>query len=240
MRFPDQKYNLRIQLDTKHFTVSPDEVAKMESALDALSRAVETFPGKDLLITINRHLRNNDYHVKTSLLLPGRTLFTGDRDIVWYAAFERCAGKLVRKVTSYKADLARMPEVSKHEKGTHQEVHPSSEPDAAVLAEAVRAGDYAAFRRATYVYEEPIRKRVGRWVQRYPEVNSQIGNSFPLADIVEEVFLNAFDRYDHWPPAVSLSEWLEHLIDPSVKALIEHPTEEKENIAFARTLTDTP
>jgi ribosome-associated translation inhibitor RaiA len=239
MVYSNQKYNLRIQLDTKHCNVTPGEVAKMETALGHLARVAETFPVSDLYIYIRHHPRSNDYHVKTSLVLPGRTLFTGDRDVLMYPAFERCVGKLVHKVETYKQGLSKTAEVAKREKGTHQEVHPDRDPDPRTLEEAVRAQDYAAFRRATFGYEEPVRKRVGRWIQRYPEVQAQIGKGLAVADIVEEVFLNAFERYEHRPSGPALGEWLEGLIDPSVRALLEHPDEEKENVQFARTLTDT-
>jgi ribosome-associated translation inhibitor RaiA len=238
MAYANQKYNLRIQLDTKHCNVSPGEVAKMETALGHLARVAETFPVSDLYIYVRHHARSNDFHVKTSLVLPGRTLFTGDRDVAMYPAFERCVSKLVQKVEAYKRDLSNTVEVAKHEKGTRQEVHPDRDPDPRTLAEAVGGADYAAFRRATLGYEEPLRKRVGRWIQRYPEVEAQIGKCLEVADIVEEVFLNAFERYEHRPSGPSLGEWLEGLIDPSVRALLDHPDEEKENVNFARTLTE--
>ncbi len=69
----------------------------------------------------------------------------------------------------------------------------------AAIDAAVRDGDYAAFRTATFVYEEPVRKRAGRWVERYPEAEAQIGKQLEIADIVEEVFLNAFEQYDRRP-----------------------------------------
>jgi ribosome-associated translation inhibitor RaiA len=239
MQRTDEGRQLRIQLDTKNCTVSPGDRAKMETALGHLSRVAHTFPVSDLYIYIRRHARSNDYHVKTSLVLPGKTLFTGDRDVAAYPAFERCVRKLVQKVEGYKRDLNKTAEVAKHEKGTRQEVHPDADPDPQILQGAVSAADYAAFRRALLSYEEPVRKRVGRWIQRYPDVQAQIGQRLDVADIVEEVFLNAFERYEHRPAGPSLGEWLEGLIDPSVKALVDHPDEEKENINFARTLTET-
>jgi hypothetical protein len=39
---------------------------------------------------------------------------------------------------------------------------------------------------------------------------------------------------------VPLSQWLESLIDPSLKALLQHPERESENAALARTLREKP
>jgi ribosome-associated translation inhibitor RaiA len=239
MQRENEKRHLRIQLDTKHCNVSRVEVDKMEGALDHLARVAANFPVSDLYIYVHHHARSNDYHVKTSLVLPGTTLFTGDRDLAMYAAFERCVSKLVNKVEAYKQGLSNTTEVAKHEKGTHHDVRPTTDPNPKELAAAVAAADYAGFRRVLFGYDEPVRKRVGRWIQRYPEVEGQIGARLTVADIVEEVFLNAFERYENRPVGLSLSEWLESLIDPSVKALLDHPEEEKENINFARTLTET-
>jgi hypothetical protein len=239
MRSLDPTYNFRIVLDAKHCAIPPMEWEKMLICLSPLDRATQTFPFSDLYITINHHPRTHAVHVKTSLVLSGKTLFTGDRSDLIYAAFERCIRKLVNKVQAYKQDLSETAEVSKHEKRTHQDVEPSVSPDPAVIDAAVANGDYRAFRIALYGYEEPLRKRIGRWIERFPDIQAQIGQQFTVADLVEEVFLNAFDQYDHRPREIRLGDWLEHLIDPSVKALLLHPDEERENIRFAQTITET-
>ena len=124
----------------------------------------------------------------------------------------------------------------KPHKGPPRAVAPARGPALQALQAAVSSGDYSAFREATYVYEEAIRKRIGRWVERYPVVERRLKTDLTLADMVEEVFLNAFERYEDKPDNVPLGEWLEQLIDPSLKLLSEHPSEELENIQFARTL----
>lgn len=238
VEFSDESYNLRIELDTKNCDVSADEVAEIERSLDPLGKVVHDFPVSDLYLTIIHHARSHDYHVKTALRLPRKTLFTGDRDPHVHAAFERCVRKLVKKVHAYKERLSDASEAAKREEGTHQEILPTQEPDVDTLTRAVQNGDYAAFRRATDVYEEPLNKRIGRWVQRYPEVESELGNRFNISDIVEEVFLNAFERYEQKPQSLTFHDWLENLIDPSVKLMMRHPEEEMENINFSRTLTE--
>lgn len=238
-QFPNEMYNLRLEVDTKHCHVADAEWEHMEKALPQLEKVVKHFPVCDLYVTIDHHPRNRDYHVKTALVLPGKTLVTGENDDDSKVnAFERCIRKLVRRVESMKDEMSGFPEIAKHEKGTEREVEPGVAPDAAQLDEAVNEGDYQAFRRATFTYEEPVRKRIGRWIERYPQMEAKIGHGIEIADIVEEVFLNAFDRYPHRPKDVRFSEWLEQLIDPSVKALLRHPDEELENIRMAQSMRE--
>jgi hypothetical protein len=149
---------------------------------------------------------------------------------------QQCAWRLVQKVTAYEERMEGVEEKSKREEGTRHGVIPSREVDAPAVDEAVGAGDYAQFRKLMFVYEEPLRNRIGRWIERYPEVTAQLREQVQLEDIIEEVFLTAFDQYDDRPQAVPFGEWLENLIDPSVKLISNASDEELDNISFARTL----
>lgn len=239
MAFKDESYNLRTEVDTKHCELSPAEWEKMKECMSKLEPVVNTFPVSDLYVTITRHPRTHDFHVTTAMVLAARRIFTGERDRDMYPAFQSCIGKLVRKVEALKQLMGNDAEIAKHVKGTHKEIMPSQEPDGATLNRAVDSGDYRTFRLEMFPYEEPVRKRVGRWIERYPELDGRIGQDWSLADIVEEVFLNAFDQYGQKPQNLTLGTWLESLIDPSVRALLEHPDEERENIRFAQTLRET-
>lgn len=239
MQFADETYNLRIELDTKHCTLSQAALEQMEQALDPLREPVRAFPVSDCYITIVHHPTPDDYHARVSLVLPGRTLFTGERDINPVSAFSRCVRKLVSKLTAYKDSLEGKPERARAREGTSQEVMPASEPDANQLRNAVTEGNYDAFRRATYVYEEAVRKRAGRWIERYPDFGARLGIEFTVQDLVEEVFLNAFERFDGRPDELRLGEWLEALIDPSVKALLKDPESELANLDAVRTFRET-
>src|SRR5262249_28926026 len=137
-------------------------------------------------------------------------------------------------VRAYKERLGNVEERAKHEKGTLQGVAPSIDPDAAAIDKAVRDGDYTAFRTVTFGYEEAVRKRAGRWVERYPDVQARIGRGLELADVVEEVFLTAFEQYDERPRDIRFGEWLEQLIDPAVRELHKNGDRELENINLAR------
>ncbi len=225
-----------IEIDTQNCTLTPEQADKIDAALAPLREVIQRFPVADLYITIIHHARSGDYQVKTSLILPGQTLFTGDRAAELLTAYLRCARKLVRKVESYKADLENEEEIRKQQKGTQQDVLPDRPCDFQEVARAVDAQDYAAFRRATLMYDEPLRKRAGRWVQRFPEAEARLQVDFKLADLVEEVFLNAFEDYQRWPSHEDFGDWLEDLIDPSLRALLDDPDQELRNVSFARTL----
>ncbi len=239
MKFSDKSYNLRIVLDTKHCDCTPEQVNYLEETLDALRKLTATFPVSDLYITVAFHGRSNQYRVKTSLVLPGRTIATGDVDVAMEPAYERCVRKLIKRIEAYKAALGHDPEQAKEIRGTAPTLAPARELDGAAINRAVEAGDYNAFREAFYPYEDALHDRIGRYVQRFAEVEAQVGNEFTLGDLVEEVLLNAFERYEHRPQDLRLGEWLEGLIGPSVKMMSTNPSEELQNISFVRSMTGT-
>jgi hypothetical protein len=225
----NQTSNLRIDLDSKDFRLSDQEQAKFDSDLETLRRAVACFPDPELKIELSKQ---SYYRVRTSLILPSRTLFTADEDRDLHPAWERCIRKLVGKVQGLKEALGNKPAYSKEAEGTLHNVRPAMEPDVEQLNHAIAEMDYVAFRNAMSVYEEAVERRVGRWAQRYPIVEDSLGDGLAISEIVEEVFLNAFERFDQRPAALRLGEWLESLIDPSIKALVNDPGFEKENLSF--------
>jgi ribosome-associated translation inhibitor RaiA len=231
----DLSGNLQVQINTHHFDLSPAEVAKFRDGLNGLARTTENFPVADLRVFVSFRSRNNEYAVKTTLILPGATLVASDHDPVAHAAYERCVDNLVRELKDYKDRLGQVPERQKAVGGTRQDVQPTLDPDPAAIDAAVAEGDYAAFRQATLGYEEPVRRRVGRWVERDEAADGAIGRRFTIADVVEEVFLTAFETYAERPKEVRFGDWLEGLIDSAVKGLLRHP-DELENVSLARTL----
>lgn len=239
MRYSDDHYNLRIELDAEQFELSAEDARRIETTLSRLDNLVKDLPVSDLYVTISHHPRRRpEYQVKTALVLPAKTLFSRDTDTDFHPVLDRCVDNLMQQITAYKQSRDSSDLVDKYRKGTYQEVMPSREPDADHLHAAVRAGDYAQFRKATYPYEESLRRRIGRWIGRYPEAQEKIGTDLAIADMVEAVFLNAFEKFEERPERVRLGRWLENLIDGSVKGLLRNPDEELENISFARTLRD--
>ncbi len=124
--------------------------------------------------------------------------------------------------------------------GTTMEVEPNRRMDGQQVASAVEQGNYTEFRRAMYPIEASLRDRVGRWVQRYPQVQRMIGERFSIADIVEETFMLAFDRFSDWQPEMFFGQWIESLIDPAMKAIAKDPEGELEVIGFLRSCEETP
>jgi hypothetical protein len=151
------------------------------------------------------------------------------------AAVDACVEKLVRRFLQYKAELEDTSDLNKHRKGTRHEVLPNLPPDDEHIREAVAAGDYVSFRRAMYPYEDAVQERVGRWIGRYPELENQLGDRWTLGDFVEEVFLTAFDEFDHWPDQVRFGQWLEGLIPEAIRAIARDPDGQLDNIEFVRT-----
>jgi len=225
---------LQVIFDVHQYRLSPAEEQILRGQLDGLAPQVAHFPIADLHVLVEGNARTNDVSLKLSLILPGTTLVVHDHDAVPQTAFERCVDSLIEELHAYKDQLGQVPERQKLEKGTHQELHPAVAIDTEALDAAIRDGNYAAFRVALLPYEEGLRKLVGRWVQRYPEFEAQIGRRIQIADLVEGVFLSAFEGYGQRPRDVPLGVWLQNLIDPALKALQKHPDEELENIQMAR------
>jgi len=234
MDYTDETDNLRVRIDAHHCTLSEAEISKLLGDLTSVGRQVANFPISDLHIVVEYNNRSNDYSVKTTLILPGATLVSNDHDLVLSAAYERCLDSLVENIHAYKDRLGQVPERQKHEEGTHQDLEPNPVPDPAAIDATVAAGDYTAFRNATFGYEDGIRRRVGRWVERYPDVAARIGGAIKIDDIVEEVFLTAFEGYEARPKEVRFADWLVGLIDPAVKEMQQHGEQELENVAMAR------
>jgi ribosome-associated translation inhibitor RaiA len=238
MYFPDTPSKMRVAFEAKQFDFQPEEAVRFREGLRPLQKVVEQYPVSALFVTIHRHPRSKDYHVTTALHVPSRTLFTGERhDDEAYPAFERCVRKLVRKVEAHRDQLSHKTELAKSAAGKYHEVLPDHEPDVEALWRAAADGDYRAFREHLDVYHDPVRLRVGRWIQRYPRIEAQLGDSLSIEDIVEEVFLLAFDGF-HNRPKIRFGIWLETLIHQSVKKLLRQPEAEKENLSVTRSFIE--
>jgi ribosome-associated translation inhibitor RaiA len=235
MKFPDHGVRFPIELDTRHCTPSPAELEKMRTNLEPLLRAVDHFPVVSLHIVLECFQRTTTHRAKVSLALTGKTLVSVEEHTHLHAAFECCLKNLLQDVSAYKARMENETEFQKEEKGTHHPLRPDLDPDSATLEAAVLSTDYTAFRLALFGYDEPVRKRIGRWIERYPEVEARIGKGLEIDDLVEEVFLDAFEQYSARPKELRLGEWLERLIDPAVKEIVFDRNGELENVRFART-----
>ena len=232
---------LGIEITTKDCEIPEDERARLQTSLLALGEDVKDFAEPTLVIHVIYHPRGKRFHVEFKMKLPGRTLFTAEENSYLDAALQRGLAKLKRKVEAYKENPDREAVAAAERRDDlDSDVVAPEDPDAGPLAEAADAGDYRTFRTALAGYEEWLRKRVGRLVQRHPDAQARVGKELLLGDVVEEVYLNAFERFTRRPTDVRLSEWLEGLIEPSIRALLRYPEEEREATSMARTVREGP
>ncbi len=223
---------LRVDIDSGSYHLSKVMRERMDGDLHTLRKMIEDFPTSDLKVEIDQ--QHGTIHLSTSLRLANHTLYTGDADDQLHPAWERCIRKLMNKVRAFKERLANKDEYTKEADGTSHKVRPSMDPDAAALDEAIAQLDYPAFRDALAVYDEAIEKRIGRIVQRHPATETALEDGLTISTIMEEVFLNAFERAAHRPMQVPLGQWLEDLIEPSISILERHPDEERANIELVQ------
>jgi ribosome-associated translation inhibitor RaiA len=236
----DPSEPLHVEFDTRHCQLNGANLDRMRSDLDTLVKAVENFPDPKLHVLIEHNARTNDYSVKTSLLLQQQALVASDHHEVAHAAYEQCLNNLMRELSEYKDRLGRVSERQKTEKGTRQDLLPTVAPDLDAVGRAVAAADYVAFRAALLGYEEPLRDRIGRWVERQPSADGQLGRRFTIADLVEEVYLDAFEAWERRPGTIPLGEWLAGLIDPALKEVLRDPDATLENVRMVRSLQGVP
>ena len=234
MVFSDQSYNLLVDLDMKHCQLRPHELNKMETMLSPLNDMVRHFPVSKLHVQVSYRHRTTDYTVRTSLVLSGETLVSSNHHAQATTAFEHCIANLVREIQRYKDQLGSVAEQAKQREGTHHELIPTIPPDAETIEAAVRNGDCAAFRAATAGYEGPVTAQVGRWIERYPQVAARLGRDLHISDLVEDVFLIAFEEHEKRPKDLRFGEWLGRHIDTAIKAMADHPQEEMDNVNMIR------
>ena len=229
---------LQIELDMKHCELSAGEIAAIENEVEPLHALSAEFPVSDLNILIAYHERTQSYYANLALVLSGRTLATTRTAETMLAAVDACVEKLVRRLLQYKAELGDTSERDKHRKGTRHEVLTNLPPDVERIREAVSTGNYVGFRQAMHPYEDAVQDRIGRWIERYPDLEGELGNRWVLGDFVEEVFLTAFEEFDQRPEQVRFGQWLEGLIPGAIRAIARDPDGQLDNIEFVRTAQD--
>jgi hypothetical protein len=242
MVLTDNHRRLRVELASKGCEVPEDQRTRLQRLIEPLGEAVKDFPNPELWLKVIFHENRGAYHVEAKLKLPGRTHFTGDNDPHLDSALARCLRKLQHRVESNpEVDRGDLEQAWRRDANDRKWVAAAKpeDPDTGPIGRAVQAGDYKAFRTLLVGYEDWLRTRVGRWLQRYPEAQAQVGGRVLIGDLVEEVYLNAFEELDRKPAEVSLSSWLDSLIDRSLREVLQDPDEEHANASMARTLRET-
>lgn len=228
---------MHTNLETINCSLRRSEIEAMEDGLVPLEAVAGSFPYADVQVTVSYSSKSEEYHVRTSLKVPGRMLFTGEHDSVALPAYDRCIRKLVRKVEDYQRKVeAKNDTRPRLAAGTRPAMDSAELPSLERLEKALGAQDYEQFREELSGFDEPVRRRIGRWIQRYPELDRTFGEFLPIEDMLEEVMLTAFERYESRPVVLRIGDWLESLIDPAMRSFLRHPGEESETLSFARTL----
>lgn len=223
---------LRVAINPKECDIPRDERERMERTLAPLYEAVRDLPASDLALNVIHHPQKNAYHVEARLKIPGRSLARDAEDTYLDSAFQRCIAALVADV---QANSSAAP--ANGRRTLDQDIVMPQDPDAGPLARAVAAGDYRTFRTGLAGYEEWLRGRVGRWIQRYPEAQERLRRRGRLVgDVLEEVYLHAFEKFAARPTDLRLSDWLDKLIDPALKEVLRHPDRAEEEASMARTV----
>jgi ribosome-associated translation inhibitor RaiA len=230
------RHKLQIHFDLHECQFTPEALSALADDLDPLAMQAGNFPVADVRARIEWNGRNNEYVVKLSLILPGETLVTSDHDAVVHAAFHRALDSLERALESYKGRLGGVDARQKMEEAGKLQAPTTAGPvDEAALDAAAAARDYPAFRAAITPYEDWLRLRVGRWVERYPDVQARMmGRDFDVLDLMEGVFLAAFEQHARRHAEVRYRDWLEGLIDPTIRDFARDPVGERQNVNLAR------
>jgi hypothetical protein len=227
-----------VEIDTQDCDLPDDEQTRIQQDLDLLAQELLEFPDSQLFLKIVHHSRTERYHAQAKLKLPGKTIITGRYSPWLNEALTHCLDRVRHRAEQYKQspDRQAIREAAKAQTTDVESVAAPTEPDVGQLGRAVAEGDYRRFRLAMANYEPEVRSQVGHWTMRYPQANDLIGDQFDAEDIVEEVFLMAFDDYAQRPDEKTISQWLTEFVDPAVHAVWADPIE-REAATFARTLS---
>ena len=232
---PLVRHKLQVRFDTHEFEPGPGELERLADDLDTLARQVGDFPQADLRVYIEKNGRGGNFMVKLTLMLSSEVLVTSDHDNDLRAAFQRALNSLEMRAKGHKERLEGVDARQQREEAA--KLQPATEVgpvDERALDEAAAARDFAAYRAAVGPYEDWLRLRVGRWVERYPDTQSRMGRDFDVLDLTDGVFLAAFEQHPHRHGEVRFRDWLEGLIDPTVKAFAHDAARELENVNMAR------
>ena len=228
-----------VDLDAEGFQPTTAERQLIETEVDRLAPLVAEFPTQILHVNVRYNQNSESYEVKLALVLPGQTFATGNVSESWHGSLETSVQKMVRRIEHYKSVLERDPQHARAVAGTTTEVEPNRQIDGLAVQAAIEAGSYNDFRQLMFPLEESLRDRIGRWIQRYPQIQSMLGERFTIADVMEETFLMAFDNHDQWHPEMFYGQWIESLIDPALKAIAQDPEGELESISFLQSWNET-
>lgn len=231
------RQQLHVEITNKECDIPEDQRTRMVETLRPLEFATADFPRADLRLNIIYHPNSKVYHAEAKLKLPGRTIFSGDHDTYLDTAFQRCLRRVLDRLDEYKQNPNNGAiHQAEQRQARDTNIMMPEDADTGPIANAVKRGDYREFRTRMAGYEDWLRRRVGRWIQRFPEAESRVNDGPFIGDLVELVYLNAFEQFTDRNTTLRMSEWLDSLIDPSLRESLRHPDEVHQEASLARTI----
>jgi|GEM_PF-4187265 len=110
--------------------------------------------------------------------------------------------------------------------------------DAAETFAARERHDYRGFRGTLDGFHAGLTDRLGRWLERFPEIEDELGDTITISDLVEDVFFHAYEHFSEKSSGVSMGIWLESLIDPTLKDYLRQGETEYANICYAQNMLE--
>jgi len=241
MRYTDDRTRLTVEIISRECLIPDDERERMQRGLRGVGNAVRDLPESELRIDLIYHPQTMMYHARFEMHLPGRSLFSGAKDTYLDLAFQKGVENLLEDIVDYQRRPDRDAVAEAQDRlELRDAILAPEDPRVGELARAALDGDYRMFRTGLAGYEDWLRLRVGRWLQRYPHAESRVGKDVLIGDLIEEVYLMAFESFARRPTAVPLHEWLNGLIDPAVKNVLRKTDQEHQAASLARTVREAP
>ena len=233
---PSSGSTLRTHVEVRHFSPRHGDIEVMRDRLAPLSAATKSFPFANLQVTISFLLPAEEYYVKARLALPGRVLLTGEHDSVMMPPYECCVRKLV-----HKAELHRLRDGATAKVAapiSADKNRSSNQPNDERLRRAYGKDDCQEFFAELAGHRHTILSHVREWVRRRVGITIDASDERVLDDLVDEVMLSAFERYESRPSSLRIGDWIEILIDPALRSMLGRPDEPNEAVSYARSLRE--
>lgn len=190
----------------QHFTPSEREIEHIEQGVATIARRVEVFPRKRLHVDVRGVPKRSLFQITVTLELPHRQLVVGDLGVrqSFPTAWRRCVKKLEHKLDAY---LLRLSGRERVRPVAEAKATPRLSAESGRELERLRNGrDFAGFAEAL----EDLRVEIVRHVQRIQ--GSSPSPDLPEDEVVEAVFVLAFDAFDRRPHDLSFVDWIQGLV----------------------------
>lgn len=178
--------------------------------LRRIKRLLQPIPEDQQVMRLSMRPQKNGWDVRVVLTLPTGTLVAQEQTFhrdEWPAAVDRVADKLSMEIRRHKEKL-RHDDVYRRKRRREDEFHQVR----SFLESDVRKGDRASFMELL----RPLLRHVADQAHHELVVAQLEGAIRPgeltVSDLVDEVAVRAWERYDQRPARLSLDQWLLYLL----------------------------